>query len=265
MDRYAEEEGWWPCLGTDGLPDGRGQSRHLVNSQERRESRQPALPHSHPLPSQQVDREMKMQSYNFTLFFDGLDLEDDEALDKLFEAGCDDATFGMRDGAPFAEFDREAATFSEAVISAIREAETALDAIRVTRVEPDDLVPASVIAQRTGRTRQSVQQLISGKRGPGNFPAPAAWPDKRHRLWHWGAVAAWFAEADGRPLRLGGAPYFIGALNGTLQARSQMTALSRIAVEEGPENLQLSRESIVALVSLVEEGSELLERELATA
>ena len=205
-----------------------------------------------------------MRTYNFTLFFEGVDIDDDEVVDLLFEAGCDDATFGRRDTAPFAEFDRDAATFSEAVISAIRTMENAVNGLRVTRVEPDDFVSASVIAERTGRTRQSIQQLISGKRGPGNFPSPAAWPDERHRLWHWGAVAQWFSERQGEPLLLGGAPHFVAALNGTLQARSQMAALSRIAIENGPENLQLTKDTIESLVSFLAEGTQLLERELAT-
>jgi hypothetical protein len=35
-----------------------------------------------------------------------------------------------------------------------------------------DLVSVRDIAQRVGRTRESVRLLVDGKRGPGNFPPP---------------------------------------------------------------------------------------------
>ncbi|MDX6299926.1 MAG: hypothetical protein QOF53_1140, partial [Nocardioidaceae bacterium] len=44
--------------------------------------------------------------------------------------------------------------------------------LEVLHVDPDELVWASEIAERTGRTRQSVDQLIKAQRGPGGFPIP---------------------------------------------------------------------------------------------
>ncbi|MCL2464395.1 MAG: hypothetical protein FWF28_04925, partial [Micrococcales bacterium] len=52
-----------------------------------------------------------------------------------------------------------------------------------------------VIAQRTGRTHESVRLLAAGKRGSGGFPAPQV-PGKP-ALYSWTAVADWFAEALG--------------------------------------------------------------------
>jgi hypothetical protein len=43
----------------------------------------------------------------------------------LYEAGCDDALIGMRDGVAFADFIREANSFTEAIQSAIRDVERA--------------------------------------------------------------------------------------------------------------------------------------------
>ncbi len=96
---------------------------------------------------------------------------DDAVLDALFTAGCDDATVSNKGDLIFAEFDREAPNMLAAVISAIDQVES-VDGLEVLHVDPDELVWASEIAQRIGRTRQSVDQLIKGQRGPGGFPSP---------------------------------------------------------------------------------------------
>ena len=72
----------------------------------------------------------------------------------------------------FAAFDREAPSLLDAVLTAISDVES-VDCLEVLHVDPDELVWASEIAERTGRTRQSIDQLIKGQRGPGGFPAPA--------------------------------------------------------------------------------------------
>ena len=79
-----------------------------------------------------------MSEHQFTLVISG-DLESGETLDALFEAGCDDATFGSVDHVGFADFIREAPSFGEAVRSAIEQVES-VAALRVLRLEPDDLV-----------------------------------------------------------------------------------------------------------------------------
>lgn len=54
-----------------------------------------------------------------------------------------------------------------------------------------DLVDIPEIAERVGRSRQSVQQLVRHERGPGNFPVPLGAPGGK-RIWDWGCVADWF-------------------------------------------------------------------------
>lgn len=128
-----------------------------------------------------------MPEYSFTVVIDG---DVDAHLDDLFEAGCDDATFGTLDGVQYADFDRTAPTFVHAVKSAISAIESVPGA-RVVRVEPDDFVTAAEIAERLGRTRESVRLLIAGERGPGTFPAPVSHLRTRNRLWRWSDVATW--------------------------------------------------------------------------
>ena len=56
-----------------------------------------------------------MEPYTFTLLIAGPDLQTDANLDALFEAGCDDATFGNRDRIQYADFNREAPNLAEAI------------------------------------------------------------------------------------------------------------------------------------------------------
>lgn len=102
-----------------------------------------------------------MVEHRYTLIIDG-DVE--SHLDELYEAGCDDATFGTVDGVHYSDFDRAAETLADAIASAIHEVEP-MPGLRVRRVEPDDLVTAAEIASRLHRTRESVRLLVARKRG----------------------------------------------------------------------------------------------------
>lgn len=151
-----------------------------------------------------------MPEHTFTLILTG---PVDEHIDDLYDAGLDDAMIGATDGVPYAEFDREAATLADAVRSAIRDVET-VPRVRVTRVEPDDIVTAAEIAQRLGRSRESVRLLIAGKRGAGDFPAPVSHLRQRTRLWRWSDVIAW-DRGERQP-----EAELIAALNAALAVRS---------------------------------------------
>lgn len=140
----------------------------------------------------------------------------DSLLDALFEAGCDDATISNKGELIFADFDREAPSMLDAVISAISDVES-VAGLEVLHVDPDELVWASEIAKRLGRTRQSVDQLIKGQRGPGGFPAPASHMT-RNPLWRWSEVETWFAGYEGREPQTERSTV-LGAINGALQAR----------------------------------------------
>jgi hypothetical protein len=133
----------------------------------------------------------------FTLILSGPDPTEPAVFAALVAEGCDDALFGVRGGVPFADFDREAATIGDAVLSAIYDLESAVPTLLALRVEPEELVTASGIAARTGRTRESVRLWIEGKRGPGGFPPPVVWLEGRTRLWKWTEVSQWLTGAIG--------------------------------------------------------------------
>jgi len=138
----------------------------------------------------------------------------------------------------FAEFDREAPTMLPAVISAINQVES-VDGLEVLHVDPDELVWASEIAKRVGRTRQSVDQLIKGQRGQGGFPFPTAHAT-HNPLWRLSEVDAWFAAREVR------APaterrLLLDAINGALQARHSLRgSRDAISLREALEHLLAS-------------------------
>jgi hypothetical protein len=76
-----------------------------------------------------------MTQFSFTLVIEGADVLTAAAQEALFEAGCDDATFGEAGGVQTADFDREAADFASAAGSAIQAVESAIRGARVVRVE----------------------------------------------------------------------------------------------------------------------------------
>ena len=108
-----------------------------------------------------------MNVYEFTLVIETQAGLDDGLEDALFEAGCDDATLSFRKGIAYLDFDREAEDLESAIISAIQQVEQTGLNLWVKRVEPSDLVTSAEIARRLDRSRQSIQQLISGARGEG--------------------------------------------------------------------------------------------------
>ncbi len=162
-----------------------------------------------------------MIEYEFTLLIEG-DISDQAVAAALFDAGCDDATFGVSDGRGYGEFLREGPTFADAILSAIHQVETVSN-LRVARIEPDDIVTASDIAERLDRTRESVRLLIAGKRGPGEFPAPISHSQERGRLWRWSDVAAWLERTEPEERE---AARFVAATNAALELRSRLAGMS---------------------------------------
>lgn len=149
---------------------------------------------------------------------------DDEGANRLFEAGVDD---GYPETGPQGHsigFDREAFSFREAVLSAIKDVEEAN--FKVLRVEPDELVSAADIAERTGRSRQSISALISGSRGPGGWPRPVA-GNVRSPLWRWSDVAAWFQRFDGSQEVDEEQAALVAAINDLLAARGTLGHLKK--------------------------------------
>ncbi|MGH8908286.1 MAG: helix-turn-helix transcriptional regulator [Egibacteraceae bacterium] len=128
---------------------------------------------------------------DFALVVAGLDIGSVDPLAALAGAGCDDAFPGEIDGVVQVTFWRESETAEAALWSAVRDIEGAVPGAHVTRLDPD-LVSTSDIAQRVGRSRESVRLLVEGKRGPGGFPRPVGWVGGGIRVWPWAEAHEWF-------------------------------------------------------------------------
>ncbi|HZC26974.1 MAG TPA: hypothetical protein VE287_08110 [Actinopolymorphaceae bacterium] len=124
------------------------------------------------------------ETWSFTLRLNRAPSDDE--LDALHEAGLDDS-------APEGELlhvDRVAPSLLEAAWSAARDV-AKVPGLRAVRAVRDDAVTARDIAQRLGRSYESVRLLAEGKRGPGGFPSP--WIDtSAGRVWSWQEVSSWF-------------------------------------------------------------------------
>jgi hypothetical protein len=114
-----------------------------------------------------------------------------ELSEKLFEAGCDDATIALQKGVAILEFDREAKNFTHALLSALDNVTAA--GADVLHVEPDPLVSLSDIASRAGITRAAVSNYANGIRGKAFpvFPPPVVRVTTDTPLWDWVDVARW--------------------------------------------------------------------------
>ncbi|MBA3312239.1 MAG: hypothetical protein M3552_10885 [Planctomycetota bacterium] len=167
---------------------------------------------------------MKNEEYDFELVMDGRHELTDALADALFEAGCDDGTPATVDGVLRIGFTREAESFEAAVLSAVRDAESAGLGLRVARVEPSDLVGASEIGRRLGRSREAARKYVLGERGPGGFP-----PAVGEGIWRWADVAEW-ATAHGLasdPLDVGHARE-TAAINDVLDLRRHVETQSDV-------------------------------------
>ena len=142
---------------------------------------------------------MDKREFEFELVMEGRHELTDELADALFDAGCDDGTPATVDGILRIGFTRESSSFEEAVLSAVRNAESTAFGLRTSRVEPSDLVGISEIARRLGRSREAARKYANGERGPGGFPSAVG-----EGIWRWADVAEWAKDNNlaGQPVNL---------------------------------------------------------------
>jgi hypothetical protein len=126
--------------------------------------------------------------HNFTIIVSGIDVEESNFADRFFEARCDDATISIQKGLIVLEFDREARSFSSALLSALVAVEAT--GAKIERIEPDYLVNASDIANRSNLGRAAISNYAHGLRGKG-FPHPVARVTTDSPLWDWVQVSKW--------------------------------------------------------------------------
>ena len=154
-----------------------------------------------------------METYVFRIRI--ADTLDDEAADRLYEGFDEEIAIEEGSRGNFVGFERQAETFLDAVLDAI-------DELHDLGFEPvaveDELVSMSDIAEKVGRSRQSVSMLVSGQRGVGDFPPPVA-GNVRSPLWHWADVAGWFESHEKEGATPEDRARILATINGTLARR----------------------------------------------
>ena len=127
--------------------------------------------------------------YTFTLKYQLAD--DDRAPDalveRLGEAGCDDALVGIgQPGRLALEFTREADSADAAVRSALADVRGAVPSAKLIEVAPD-LVGLTDVAEMVGVSRQNMRKLMLAH--PSSFPAPVH--EGSASIWHLADVLTW--------------------------------------------------------------------------
>lgn len=132
-----------------------------------------------------------MTIHTFELIVEGLDPNDDDDLDRLYEAGLDDSTPAVISDVLILSVDREATSYGMALLSALRQVQEAGGVVRRVLVD-EDLVTRAEIGARLGRTPEAVRLYATGDRGPGGFPPPIRRADGQpSTLWSWQEVRNW--------------------------------------------------------------------------
>jgi len=130
--------------------------------------------------------------YQFTLILKNVDANTPGIEDSLYAAGCDDALINFRSGTVYLDFDRAASSLENAVVSAIKNVESASVAAVVASVAPEDLVTESEVANRLNKNRQTVSLWIKGsRRTQHTFPKPVMKLTGRSPLWKWYEIVNW--------------------------------------------------------------------------
>lgn len=118
-------------------------------------------------------------------------------------------------------FEWPAPTVAEAIVGAVRLLEQA--GLRALRVDAGDWVTAGDIAERIGRSRETVRLWATGRFGPGGFPPPLN-PGRGTSFYSWAEVVPWLrAELD---LDLPYEEPVLAAANLTLQLRRLLPRVS---------------------------------------
>jgi hypothetical protein len=135
-----------------------------------------------------------MQHYDFTLRFalDNAHTDPDNYVERLLAEGCDDAIVGLgQHGRIALNFTREAASATDAIVSALTDVRRAIPDAKLVEANPD-LVGLTDIAGLLKFSRQNMRKLVvkSGSR----FPLPVH--EGKPAIWHLAKVLVWLRERE---------------------------------------------------------------------
>ncbi|RFU46277.1 AlpA family transcriptional regulator [Paraburkholderia sp. DHOC27] len=133
--------------------------------------------------------------YDFTLKYqlaaDDCDL--DEIVERLAEAGCDDATIGVgQPGRIALVFAREGTSALQALLSALENVKQAVPTARLVEAAPD-FVGLTDVADVAGVSRQNMRKLMLSHAA--DFPIPVH--EGNPSVWHLSDVLTWLTTRGG--------------------------------------------------------------------
>lgn len=133
-----------------------------------------------------------MPGYDIELSFalPSPDADPGDFVDRLYEAGCGDATVGIgRSGHIGMLFTRDSDTAWDALASAIRDVRGAIPGARLEEAGPD-LVGLTDLGLLLGVSRQNARKLIVGSRRQTPAPVHIGNPS----VWHLADLLRWLRE-----------------------------------------------------------------------
>lgn len=136
--------------------------------------------------------------YIFTLKYQlaANDKDPDVLIERLGEAGCDDALIGVGlPGRLALEFTREAESAGVAIRTALADVQQVIPGATLIEAAPD-LVGLSDVAEIVGVSRQNMRKLMLTL--VGCFPVPVH--EGSTSLWHLADVLGWLQEKGNYPL-----------------------------------------------------------------
>jgi predicted DNA-binding transcriptional regulator AlpA len=128
----------------------------------------------------------------------GADSADMDALvERLGEAGCDDAVIGVgQPGRIALDFAREAPSVKGAIISALRDVKSAIPDAELIEVTPD-FVGLTDVAELVGVSRQNMRKLMLTHAA--TFPVPVH--EGSTSVWHLAHVLQWLLGRSDYPIK----------------------------------------------------------------
>lgn len=159
----------------------------LRETQENMRGRLSRLLINVPVANQMSLRSKFMKEFEFTLNYKlpDADIDPEQYIGQLIEAGCDDAIIGLgHPGCISLQFDREAENAVDAVLSAMRDVRNAIPDAVFIEATPD-IVGVSDIAPFVRCSRQNVRKLVTKS----TFPLPLH--SGKRPLWHLFFVLEW--------------------------------------------------------------------------
>lgn len=131
-----------------------------------------------------------MTVYDFAFILDAD--PHDEAIEDIFLGDpFGDSTLILQNGALALSFDRSAASYRDAVLSAYADIKST--GVPIIGFDPDYLVTSAEIARRVNMSRSVVSKYEHSDEG---FPAPIKGVLGKRPMYDWVSVSRWFVQRD---------------------------------------------------------------------